>query len=75
MTNKTMIGLAASAGLAGRITYRPNGMTNLSSTQTVVLCDDRGFSDQSRSVVVTLLGKSSHLSARDAAQTTCTVTS
>jgi len=59
------------AQIANLITYRPNGMTSLTATQTLVLCDKRGFGDFARGVVVSILGKGSILKAADAGQGDC----
>lgn len=56
-----------------RVTYRPNGLTNLTTTQTIVLCDKRGFGDDARGIIITILGKGSSMRATDTAQTTCLV--
>ncbi len=58
-------------GIDDGITYRPNGMTNLTATQTLVFCDDRGFGDFARGLVVSILGKGSILKAADSGAGDC----
>ena len=61
------------AQVTDRVTYRPNGLTNLTSTQVIVLCDERGFGADSRGLVLTVVGKASSLPGPDTAQVTCLV--
>lgn len=63
------------AQILNRVTFRPNGLTSLTSTQTLVFCDERGFGPNARAVVTSILGKGSIMLASDAAQTTCLVPS
>lgn len=57
--------------LSDRITFAPNGLTNLSGNQTIMICDARGFNKDSRGIIVSILGKGSILSYEDTGQTTC----
>lgn len=58
-------------GITERITYRSNGMTSLNSTQAIVVCDKRGFGENARAIVVSILGKASVLKASDTAIRNC----
>jgi type IV fimbrial biogenesis protein FimT len=64
-------------GIESLITYNPNGMTSLTQTETLVLCDERGFGDAddafARAIVISMLGKGSAMDAADSSQTTCLV--
>jgi len=53
------------------ITYRPNGLTNITSTQTLIICDERGYGTNARGVVVSILGKGSVLPATDTTEGDC----
>jgi type IV fimbrial biogenesis protein FimT len=55
-----------------RITFRPNGLTSLAGTQTIVLCDERGFDPDGIAIVVSLLGKASSMAATGTSETDCT---
>lgn len=59
------------AQLDDYITYAPNGLTSLSGNQTLMICDARGFNNDSRGIIVSILGKGSILSHTDTGQTTC----
>ena len=63
------------AGAASAVVYRPNGLTNLTSTQTIMLCDDRGYGDHARGVVITMVGKASNHLATDVGPANCEATS
>ncbi len=52
------------------ITYHPNGLTSLSSTQRLVLCDERGF-DEARGIVFSIIGKGSVIAASEIAEDKC----
>jgi len=53
------------------ITYQATGMTSVTSAQVLIMCDDRGFVDTSRGVLVTVTGRGSAMKASDTGQTTC----
>lgn len=55
------------------ITFRASGQTSITSTQTLIACDERGFSDDAKGLIVTILGRASSMSAPDTGQTTCLV--
>lgn len=61
----------ATGTLANSITYRPNGLTNLSGTQPLVICDARGFGEFSRVLIVSILGKVSIPKADEAGIDNC----
>jgi type IV fimbrial biogenesis protein FimT len=62
------------AGASGPfITFRPNGLTSMTTTQTIMLCDERGYSSEARGVVISILGKASNMLAADSGQTTCLI--
>ena len=56
-----------------RITYRPNGQTNLDSTSKIVVCYDNDINNQTqpKAIVVSMLGKASILPAKNAGATSC----
>ena len=58
--------------IAAGLTFRPNGTTDLTSTQTIVVCDDRGFGSDARGIIVTVVGHASSLEATDTAVASCT---
>jgi type IV fimbrial biogenesis protein FimT len=61
------------ASAAGQgITFRPNGLTSLAATRTIVLCDERGFDPDGIAIVVSMLGKASSMPATGTAETDCT---
>ncbi|MDE0952156.1 MAG: GspH/FimT family pseudopilin [Halioglobus sp.] len=60
----------ATADLANRITYRPNGLTNLGQTESLVICNENGIAD-ARVITVSLLGKGSILKAKDMPGASC----
>jgi type IV fimbrial biogenesis protein FimT len=61
----------ATGSLANSVTYRPNGLTNLSGTESLVICDARGFGTNSRILTVSILGKVSVLKVEESGVGTC----
>jgi len=58
-------------GVTDSITYRPSGTTSVSSTEILIICDDRGFDSSSRGILITITGRGSVMKATDTGQTTC----
>lgn len=61
----------ATGSLANSVTYRPNGLTSLSGTESLVICDARGFSVSARILTVSILGKVSILKVEETEVGTC----
>ena len=60
------------SGVATSITYQPQGTTSVTSTEVLVMCDERGLvDDASRAVLVTITGRGSVMKVSDTGQTTC----
>ena len=53
------------------ITFFPSGRTSLTSTQELIICDHRGFGDDAKGLVVSILGRASIMSAKSTNQTSC----
>ena len=65
------ITFGATAQLQDFITYRPSGTTSINSAQVLIMCDNRGFIDASRGVLVTITGRGSVMKASDTGQGSC----
>ena len=59
------------SGVEDLITFRPSGQTSVTSLQTMVLCDQRGFIDDAKALVISIMGRASTMSATDSGQTDC----
>lgn len=55
------------------ITFRPNGQTHFSGTQTLIFCDDRGFGAAARGLVITIMGKAMIVPANESGYSNCVV--
>ncbi len=53
------------------ITYQPSGTTSITSAQVLIMCDDRGFIDAARGVLVTITGRGNVMKASDTGQGSC----
>ena len=65
------INFGGTAGVATAVTYRPSGTTSVTSTEVLILCDDRGFADSAKGILVTITGRGAVMKASDTGQTTC----
>ena len=61
------------AGVADLITFRPSGQTSVTSLQTLILCDARGFIADAKGMVVSIMGRSSTMSATSTGQADCLI--
>jgi type IV fimbrial biogenesis protein FimT len=68
--NITFIG---TDGVANAITIRPSGISSVTTIETLMICDDRGFDYGSRGILVTMTGRGSVMKASETGQTTCLV--
>ena len=65
------ITFGGTGGVANSITYRPSGTTSITNVEVLIICDDRGFIERSRGVLVTLTGRGNVLKASDTGQGAC----
>lgn len=59
------------AEVTDSMTYTPSGATLLTQTAILMMCDDRGFSDSTLGVLITITGRGNALKAANTGQTTC----
>ena len=64
--------IRGTAGVDEAVTFFPSGRTSISSTQTLILCDYRGFGDDAKGLVVSILGRASIMAAESTSESTCT---
>ena len=53
------------------ITFRSTGRTDLDATETMIICDTRGFGESARALIVSLIGKASILNADESGEENC----
>ncbi len=53
------------------ITYRPSGFSSTSATAVLVMCDNRGFANSAKAVLITITGRGQVMKAAESGQTTC----
>lgn len=58
-------------GVRHFITFRPSGQTSVTSLQTMIVCDQRGFVDDAKGLVVSIMGRASTMAAKDTNETAC----
>jgi type IV fimbrial biogenesis protein FimT len=59
------------AGVGDSITYNPSGTTSIAGTQVLIMCDDRGFAESAKGILVTITGRGNVMKATDTGQTAC----
>lgn len=52
------------------ITFNPSGSTSITSIQSIIACDDRGFGS-GKGMIITITGRGSAMKATETGQTTC----
>jgi len=65
------ITFGGTAGVANSITYRSSGSSTITSIETLIVCDERGFIANSRGIMVTITGRGSVMKASDTGQNAC----
>ena len=53
------------------ITFRPSGTSTVTTTGTLIICDDNRFDSSARVILVTITGRGSVMKASDTDETTC----
>jgi type IV fimbrial biogenesis protein FimT len=53
------------------ITFRPSGTSNVTSTGTLIICNNDLFDSSARGILVTITGRGSVMKASDTEETTC----
>lgn len=64
--------IRATSGADEPVTFFPSGRTSISSTQTLVLCDHRGFGKDAKGLVLSILGRASIMAAESTSEDSCT---
>jgi type IV fimbrial biogenesis protein FimT len=65
------ITFGGTAGVTDFITYRPSGTTSVTSTEVLIICDDRGYAGSAKGILVTITGRGSVMKASETGQGTC----
>lgn len=64
--------IRGTSGADEAITFFPSGRTSITSTQTLILCDHRGFGEDAKGLVLSILGRASIMAADSTSENTCT---
>ena len=59
------------AGVTDSIVYRPSGFTSITGAEVLIMCDDRGFADSAKGILITITGRGSVMKATETGQATC----
>ena len=65
------ITFGGTAGADSFITFRPSGTSSVTTTEVLIICDERGFESSSRGILVTITGRGSVMKASETGQATC----
>ena len=64
--------IRGTSGVDEPITFFPSGRTSITSTQTLIVCDYRGFTEDAKGLVISILGRAGVTQAMSTNQTSCT---
>ncbi|MCP4334136.1 MAG: prepilin-type N-terminal cleavage/methylation domain-containing protein [Gammaproteobacteria bacterium] len=65
------ITFGGTAGVATAVTYWPSGTTSVTGTEVLIICDDRGFADSAKGILVTITGRGAVMKASETGQIAC----
>jgi type IV fimbrial biogenesis protein FimT len=65
------IAFGGTGDVANFITYQPRGSSNVTSTEVLIICDDRGFEASAKAVLVTITGRGSVMRVSDTEEDAC----
>jgi type IV fimbrial biogenesis protein FimT len=65
------ITFGGTAGVTTALTYRPAGTTSVTGTEVLIICDDRGFADSSKGILVTITGRGAVMKSSETGQNAC----
>ncbi len=58
-------------GVATFITYNPSGTTSITSTEVLIMCDDREYEQSAQGVLISITGRGNVVKAEDSGQAAC----
>jgi len=53
------------------IVYRPSGFTSITGAEVLIMCDDRGFAESAKGILITITGRGSVMKATETGQNAC----
>jgi type IV fimbrial biogenesis protein FimT len=59
------------AGVRDSIVYRPSGLTSIIGAEVLIMCDDRGFDESAKGILITITGRGSVMKATETGQLGC----
>jgi type IV fimbrial biogenesis protein FimT len=59
------------AGVTNSIVYRPSGFTSITGAEVLIMCDDRGFDESAKGILITITGRGSVMKATETGQNAC----
>ena len=65
------ITFGGTAGVDTFVTYRPSGTTSVTSTEVLILCDDRGYAASAKGILVSITGRGAVMKAAETGQNAC----
>jgi type IV fimbrial biogenesis protein FimT len=65
------ITFGGTAGVDEFITFFPSGTTSVTSTEVLMMCDERGYDDSAQGVLISITGRGNVVRAEDSGQNAC----
>jgi len=66
------ISFGGTGDVTNSVTYQPTGTSSVESTTVLIVCDDRGFDESAKGILVTISGRGSVIKASDTDEEACT---
>jgi len=58
-------------GGTNSIVYSPSGLTSIGGAEVLIMCDDRGFDESAKGILITITGRGSVMKATETGQGAC----
>ncbi len=65
------ITFGGTGNMSTAVTYNPSGTTTITTTEEMILCDDRLFAESAKGILVTITGRGAVMKASDTSQDAC----
>ena len=65
------ITFGGTTGVDNFIAFRPSGTSSVTTTEVLIICDERGFDSSARGILVTITGRGSVMKAADTGEAAC----
>lgn len=65
------ITFGGTAGVDTSVTFFPSGTSSVTSTEVLIMCDERGYDDSALGILISITGRGNVVKAEDSGQNAC----